>query len=225
MLPGTHLLLYSALGICLGHCWRYWSGWTVVLTRYRHTYFCVTKSQISLLLLWTLLLWKQTTAIYCPHLKNTLVLMHLHQTSYKSTKTFCTFLHFCAMIQQWGAVRLDQWLALMQKHFTSSILMKLWYLHSAFRANNLVFIARDTRGEDSRAVQPRACFLSSGAARKRQTMSSPEEALVTTPAAISQLTLWFCAGNATAWKKFPSNDINCLYKSLVPLFLMGFWQA
>lgn len=82
----------------------------------------------------------------------------------------------------------------------------------------LVFIVQDTRGEDSRAVQPRASFLSLGAARKGQNMSSPEEALATAPAAIRFLSLWFCAGNFTPWKKFPSNNINCLYSPLVPLF-------
>jgi len=40
--------------------------------------------------------------------------------------------------------------------------------------NNLVFIVQDTKDEGSGAVQPRACSFSSGAARNRQNMSSPE---------------------------------------------------
>lgn len=89
----------------------------------------------------------------------------------------------------------------------------------------MVFIVQDTRGEGSRAVQSRACFLSSEAARKRQNMSSPEEALVTTTEAIILLSLWLCAGNFTPWKKVTSNNINCLYNPLVPLLLMELWQA
>lgn len=96
--------------------------------------------------------------------------------------------------------------------------MKLWYPHRAIRAYSFVFIVQDTRGEDSRAVQLRACFLSSGAIRKKQSMTSPEKALVTTPAAIRLLSLRFCAGNFTPWKKFPSNNITCLYSPLIPIF-------
>lgn len=37
-----------------------WAGWTFPLTHYGHCYFCVTKSQISVTLLSTSLLWKPT---------------------------------------------------------------------------------------------------------------------------------------------------------------------
>lgn len=112
----------------------------------------------------------------------------------------------------------------MQKHYTSSILMKLCYLHRAIRGNNLVFIVQDTRDEGSGAVQPRACFFS-GAARKRQNTSSPEVAADMTTAAIRLMWLWFCAGNLTTWKKFTSNNISCLRSPFGPTVSNGITEG